>query len=213
MSIAAIFDMDGVIVDNGKYHLKAWEEFCNRHNISFTEERFNEFFGRTNEQVLTDMFHHDLSKQEIKKLGNEKEEIYREIYKPHLKPVEGLISFLEELQQNNIPTGVATSAPEENVDFVLDGLDIRGFIQIIVNDSMVTRGKPHPEIYLKTAELLKTDPQNCVVFEDSLSGTKAAFDAGTKVVAITTTVPAEKHKHAHLTVSNFNEISVKALFS
>ncbi len=78
---------------------------------------------------------------------------------------------------------------------------------------MVTHGKPHHEIYLKAAELLKTDPQNCVVFEDSLSGTKSAFDAGTKVVAVTTTVPAEKHKHAHQTVSNFNEISVKALFS
>ncbi len=209
MSFAVIFDMDGVIVDNGRFHQKAWEEFCSRHNIAFSEERFrNEFFGRTNDQVLPELFDRDLSKQEIKKLGKEKEAIYREIYKPHLKPLDGLLSFLEELRQNNVQVAVATSAPKENVDFVLDGLDIRKFIKIIVDDSMVAHGKPHPEIYLKAAELLNTYPADCVVFEDSLSGTKSACDAGARVIAVTTTLPAAKHKFARFKIAGFSEISV-----
>ena len=215
--MAVIFDMDGVIVDNGEFHQKAWQEFSNRYNIPFSDEKFqNDYFGRTNEQVLPEMFNRDLSENEIKKLGEEKEEIYREIYRPHLNPLPGLMEFLKELKKNEIPMGVATSAPQENVDFILEGLGIREFISEIVTDSMVKRGKPDPEIYLKAAEMLNRKPENCVVFEDSKSGTKAAWDAGTKVVAVTTTLPAEKHRHAHRIVSDFKNVTlsfVAGLFS
>ena len=209
MRFAVIFDMDGVIVDNGKYHQQAWEAFSKKYNIPFSEKKFNTvYFGRTNEQILPKLFNRDLSRQEIKKLGDEKEAVYREIYRQHLKAVPGFIHFLEELKTYKIPVGVATSAPKENVDFVLHGLTIEKMIDVIVDDSMVSRGKPDPEIYLKAAQLLETDIQHCVVFEDSLSGTQAAFNAGAKVIAITTTVAASKHKFAHRTVSDFSEISV-----
>ena len=209
MRVAVIFDMDGVIVDNGEFHQKAWKEFSLKHDLHFSDETFkNRFFGRTNEQVLPEMFNRKLSPDEIRKLGNEKEEIYRQIYSPHLKPISGLIPFLEELHKNEFPVGVATSAPQENVDFILEGLGIKKFFSVIVTDSMVSKGKPHPEIYQKAAEMLETNPDNCVVFEDSKSGTKAAWDAGTKVVAITTTLPAEKHHHAHQVIKNFEGVSV-----
>ena len=210
MDIAAIFDMDGVIADNGEFHQKAWEEFSQRHNLSFSKEKFkNDYFGRTNEQVLPELFGKELTGEEIHQLGDEKEAIYREIYRPHLKPIPGLIDFLEELHKNEIPVGVATSAPQDNVDFILDGLGINKFIMTVVTDSMVKNGKPHPEIYLKAAELLKTAPDNCVVFEDSMSGTKSAYDAGSRIVAITTTLPAEKHKYAHQVVPDFEGMSLR----
>lgn len=209
MSVAVIFDMDGVIVDNGEYHQQAWKEFSHKYGLSFSEEKFkNEYFGRTNEHVLPEMFGKKLSKQEIKKLATEKEEIYRKIYRPHLKPVDGLISFLDELHDNNTPMAIATSAPIENVDFVLKGLGIEKYIEKVITDSMVSKGKPNPEIYLKAAEMLGTKPGNCVVFEDSLSGTKAAWQAGAKVIALTTTLPASKHKYAHRIMNDFKMASI-----
>lgn len=214
MDVTVIFDMDGVIVDNGKYHKLAWEEFCNRHKISFSEEKFRTvFFGRTNEEVLPDLFSRSLTHKEIEEFGNEKEAVYREIYRPELNAAPGFIQFLNELKENNIPVGVATSAPKENVDFILQGLEIKTRIDVIVDDSMVSKGKPHPEIYLKTASLLSSPPENCVVFEDSLSGTKAAYDAGTKVVAVTTTLPAAEHIYAHRVIEDFSEASVQFVYA
>ncbi len=210
MQITVIFDMDGVIVDNGGFHQKAWEQFSRRYNLPFSEDKFkNDYFGRTNNEVLPEMFGKDLSEKEIKQLADEKEEIYRDIYRPHLKPVPGLVDLLKELKKENIPVGVATSAPPENVKFVIDGLKIGDYIQTVVNDSMVSNGKPAPDIYLEAAARLNSDPENCVVFEDSMSGTKSAFDAGAKVVAVTTTLPAEKHKYAHRIVNNFESVSVQ----
>jgi len=206
--------MDGVLVDNGAYHYQAWKMFCDKFDILFSEDKFRTFFfGRTNEQVLGDLFKNDLTAHEIKQLALEKEQIYRDIYAPYLKPVKGLLSFLDNLKENKIPVGVATSAPKENVDFVLSGLNIQKYVDVIVDDSMVSNGKPHPEIYLKAAQLLNTEPGNCVVFEDSLSGTKSAFDAGTKVIALTTTLPSDKHKYAHQIIDDFNEISVERIFA
>ena len=212
MQVVVIFDMDGVIVDNGEFHFLAWKKFCDKHNISISKDEFkNKFFGRTNKEVLPELIGCDLSGEEIKSLDEEKEKIYREIYKPHMEPVNGLINFLQELKKNDIPVGIATSAPPENVDFVIDGLKIGDYIQTVVNDSMVANGKPAPDIYLEAAHRLNAKPENCVVFEDSLSGTKAAWDAGAKVVALTTTLPAEKHQHAHSIVDDFESVSVQVI--
>ena len=146
MKIAVIFDMDGVIVDNGEFHYLAWKKFCDSYQISFSKEKFRKtFFGRVNEQVLPILFNCDLSKDEIQTLGDEKEKIYRDIYKPELRPVKGLVMFLEDLKKNDIPIAVATSASPENVDFVLNGLNIRHYFATIVDDSMVPKGKPDPE--------------------------------------------------------------------
>lgn len=214
MNIAVIFDMDGVLVDNGKFHRKAWRDFCENYNLPFTNEKFqNHYFGRTNEKVLPEMFNRELTRDEIEKYGNEKEEVYRKIYGLHIEPLAGLIPFLDSLKKNNILVGVATSAPTRNVEFVLDRLQIKKYINQIVNEEMVSESKPHPGIYLKTAELLQMKPENCVVFEDSLSGTKSAFDAGAKVIAVTTTLPAKEHKYAHSTIADFRDLSIQFLLN
>lgn len=209
MEIAVIFDMDGVIVDNGKYHILAYKELCSRHDLQFNEEDFRKrHFGRVNEEILPDLFGRELSAKEISKLADEKESAYRDIYRPEICVMPGLTNFLKELKNQNIPVGVATSAPPENVEFVLEETGIAEFIDVVVDDTMITRGKPDPEIYLKAASLLKTNPRNCVVFEDSLSGTQAASEAGAKVVAVTTTLPAEDHRFAHTSISDFAKITV-----
>lgn len=205
MHLAAIFDMDGVLVDNAEFHYLAWKQFCKQYKIFFSEEKFKtHIFGRTNNEVLPAIFETNFTTLELENLSNEKEKIYREIYAPHIKPVKGLLHFLEILKQNNFKIGVATSAPRVNAGFIIDRLKINDFIDVVVDESMVKNGKPHPEIYLKTAQLLQIPPQNCVVFEDSLSGTQSANAAGATVFALTTTLPENRHRFAHFVVPDFS---------
>jgi beta-phosphoglucomutase-like phosphatase (HAD superfamily) len=102
---------------------------------------------------------------------------------------------------------VATSAPPENVDFVLDTLNLRQFFPIIVDETQVSKGKPDPEIYLKTANLLHANPKQCIVFEDSLSGIQAAKNAGMLVIGVTTTHSAQELANQVAgTIENFNDV-------
>lgn len=204
---AVIFDMDGVIVDNATYHFEAWQEACARHGITLTSERYqNELNGRTMSDTLRILFERDLTQEEIRAFEKEKEAKYRELYGPYIKPVPGLIKLLEELKEKSIPTAVATSAPPENVDFTLDGTQTRSFFQSIIDASMVSQGKPHPEVYLRSAEALETDPQRCIVFEDAIMGIQAGKNAGMKVVALATTHTAEHLTIADTVMDDFSEI-------
>lgn len=209
MNVAVIFDMDGVITDNAEFHKKAWKKFCASYGIPFNDEIFNTlFFGKTNLQVLPILFGKKLTPAEIGRFSEQKEIIFREIFQPEMKPVAGLVPFLEELHTSNIDIALATSAPPENIEMILGGLGIKKYFKVIVDDTMVSQGKPNPEVYLKASLLLGKKPSECVVFEDSLSGTQAAFDAGNIVVALTTSILASEHKYYHHIISDFREISV-----
>ena len=82
---------------------------------------------------------------------------------------------------------VASAAPPENVDFVLDNLQLRSYFKAVLHSKSVEHGKPHPEIYLKTASNLAVAPEDCIVFEDSVVGATAASRAGCSVIVVTTT--------------------------
>lgn len=134
----------------------------------------------------------------------EKEALYRKIYKPFIKPVEGLIPFLEILKKMNIPIGMATSGIQVNIDFMFEHIPIEKYFKVIVNSAHIQNGKPHPEIYLKTASLLSISPENCLVFEDAAVGIKSAKAAGMKVVAIDTTQPHNELQEADMIIHDFN---------
>ena len=191
MKHAFIFDMDGVIVDSNPTHKIALQQFCKQHGYDLTEQQLREkIYGRTNRDWLLNLFG-NLSEETIRKYAFEKESLFRELYLD-IKPVTGLIPFLEKLDALKIPRAIATSAPRANVDFTLLHTHIERFFPIILDDSFVTHGKPDPEIYLKSAAALGLDPAHCVVFEDSLSGVMAGKRAGCKVVGITTTHTREE---------------------
>lgn len=210
--LAVIFDMDGVIVDNNLYHKRAWNEYARKFNISLTEDEFKKHVaGRTNKDILSFFLGRELSDDEVNKYGGEKEELYRELYKPEMKLPEGLLHFLESLKSNGISIALATSAPRENIDFVFDNLHIGHFFDAVVDESQVSRGKPDPEVYLKAAGLLKLSPGQCVVIEDSIPGIMAGAAAGMAVVAITTTHSRDELKHADLVIDTFKELDIEKL--
>lgn len=203
--------MDGVLVDSNPYHKRCIREFCETHGLQLTEQDLLErIYGRTNRQWLTNLFG-ELSAEEIKAYADEKEAHYRRIFSEDIKPVTGLVALLEELEQKTIPKAIGTSAPVENVDFTLDRTGLRKFFKLVLDERFVTRGKPDPEIYLRTAQALGLPPSSCVVIEDSLSGIEAARSAGAITVAITTTHTQQELAHANLVINDFTELSVDRL--
>lgn len=203
MAYGFIFDMDGVLIDSNPTHTIALRQFCKEHGFELTEQQLREkIYGRTNRDWLKNLFG-DLTDETIRRYADEKEALFRKIYRD-IKPLEGLINFLKKMDDAGIPRAIATSAPRANVDFTIEHTGIGPFFKIILDDSFVTVGKPHPEIYLKSAAALGLEPGNCVVFEDSLSGVKAGKAAGCKVVGLTTTHTDEELSETDFNIGNFN---------
>ncbi|MCU0357279.1 MAG: HAD family phosphatase [Cyclobacteriaceae bacterium] len=212
-SIAVLFDMDGVIADTNRYHKECIHLFCEKHGLQLSEEDMKQrVYGRTNRDWLTNLFG-TIPAEKIAVYADEKEQLFREVYAPYLKPVAGLPEFLEALERNNIPKAIATSAPPANVDFVVDGTGIRNYFNTILDERMVSRGKPDPEIYLKTAQALGFPNEQCIVIEDSLSGVEAGQRAGSKVIGITTTHSREELAHCDLVIDNFHDMTIEKLRS
>ncbi len=211
MSFAIIFDMDGVIVDTNPYHTLAIQQFCSTHKFQLDESTLQQkIYGRTNRDWITNLFG-KLSEEQLYTYANEKELLFRTLYEPHIKPVAGLVKFLDLLVTNNIPRAIATSAPIENVDFVLSKTGLRKYFDTILDERMVTQGKPNPEIYLKTAAALGLPNEKCIVIEDSLSGVTAGRESGSKVIGITTTHTAEELAGTNLVIHNFNDLNLFVL--
>jgi len=199
---AALFDMDGTLVDNLSYHIASWEAFSQRHHLPFSLDFFYQHLnGRNSRDTLRLLFGRELSDKEVQHFTEEKEEIYRAAYRPHLQPLKGAVKLLTELQKKGVKLAVATSAPLSNVEFTLDGAGLSHFFEVVVYGGMVRRGKPDPEIYQLTAEKLGVEPRDCLVFEDALLGIESARRAGMAVVGLTTSHPAEEFRF--LTIAQF----------
>jgi beta-phosphoglucomutase len=200
--------MDGVIVHSNPYHKIAIQQFCKEHGQELSDDRLlKQVYGRTNREWITALFG-NIPDKTVAKYTDEKEELYRRLFDRDIKPIKGLISFLDELDKHRIPRAIGTSAPISNVDFTLDRTGTRKYFNIILNDTFVTHSKPHPEIYLKCAQALGLPNSQCIVIEDSLSGVQAAKAAGSKVIGITTTHPADELSHCDLVIDDFTDLSV-----
>ena len=183
---AFIFDMDGTLVDNMRFHTKAWGKMLAENGVEMNAHDFLvKTAGKTNREILPTVFK-DISDERIAELGKRKETLYREYFLPHRKTVDGVVEFLEAARNFGIKMAVATAAPVGNVEFVLDGLDLRKYFQAVVTAADVSRGKPDPEIFLKSAVQLNVEPKKCLVFEDAIGGFEAASRAGMQSIGIAT---------------------------
>ena len=210
--VALIFDMDGVLIDNRVYHLQAWVEFCQRYGIIITAEEFDRsMFGGSNRDLLEKVFQKKLTENEAKTLADEKEALYRKLHAADIHAMAGVKEFILKARSAGIPVALATAAPRANLDFMLDHTGMWGFFDVMTDDYQVIRGKPDPEIYLKTAAQLGVPPETCIVFEDSLTGIKSAQTAGMKVIGVTTSFSGEALKHTWKQINTFEKLSLNDL--
>lgn len=184
---ALIFDMDGTLVDNMEYHKQSWIELFKFHQLDLDYTTFdNQYHKGSLVEIMARLFPHIEDHKELLRIGSYKEELYRELYRPHVKAIDGLHPFLNLQRKRKIPMGIATMGDQHNIDFIFDALKLETYFHSTTGGHQVTNGKPHPEIFLTAAQKLEVAPEDCLVFEDTRSGVTAARAAGMQVIGLTT---------------------------
>lgn len=184
---ALIFDMDGTIIDNMMVHHRAWQQLLGELGYSWTLEEVKAKVWGKNEEIFERLFPGKFSQEQVAELTDRKERRYVEIYRPDIAMLAGLEKLLEDARVLGIKLGIATAAPRICVDFVRDALSLENYFDTIVDAQQVSRGKPHPEGFLRAAESLGVSPEECVVFEDAPVGVEAAQAAGMNTYVVLTT--------------------------
>ena len=184
---AILFDMDGTLVDNMHYHHIAWMQFIAAKKLNIDAETFERDYHKgTLIEVMARFFPHLKNEAALRKVGDEKEALFREIYRPHIKPISGLLPFLGKLKAKKLPIGLATMGDQNNINMTLGELGIEHYFNATTGGHEVERGKPQPDIFLKAAEKIGVNPADCLAFEDTQSGINSAQAAGMEVVGVAT---------------------------
>jgi beta-phosphoglucomutase family hydrolase len=214
---ALIFDMDGTLVHNMPIHNQAWQDTLAEAGIQIDQDEFNRATtGKKTEEILRLMLGAQSTEADIAYWGERKEALYRERFACCREPLPGLLHLLEQARGLGLPMAVATAAPLDNIRFILDGLDLRRHFAAVVGGHDVKHGKPHPEIFLKSARTLGVEPADCLVFEDALGGIEAARRAGMQAVMICTTIDAHEVAglpHVLCAVPDFTTLDLPTLLA
>ena len=191
---AFLFDLNGTMIDDMDYHIKAWHRIFNELGAakSFAETRL-ECYGK-NHEILERVFPGRFSEEEKDKMSIEKERQYQSEYASEMKLIQGLSDFLETAYKKGYKMAIGSAAIMYNIDFVMEGLNIRHYFDSIVSADDVRISKPDPETYLQCASQLNMAPADCIVFEDSPKGVEAAKRAGMQALVLTTMHSADEFR-------------------
>ncbi|WP_316742392.1 beta-phosphoglucomutase [Pedobacter antarcticus] len=209
--IACIFDLDGVLVDTAVYHYQAWKKLANSLGFDFSHAQNEQLKGVNRQRSLEKI----LNWGGITKTAAEQEELaalknswYVEMISKmsDTEVLPGSLQLLTELQAAGIP--IALGSASKNSGLILERTGLSHFFTAIVDGNSVTSSKPDPEVFLKGAELLKTEPANCIVFEDAAAGVEAALAAQMAVVGIGT---AENLPGADIVIEDLSKINLEKL--
>ena len=177
--------MDGTIVDSLPYHYEAWKIFFNENKVENFSEKLNEYKGGGTLDLMRTVYGNQYSKKELKKMSEDKEKIFRKIYKGEIKQILGFKKFLDELKSKDIMVGLASNAIRKNVSMIINELEIYDYFDSIICGDEVINGKPNPEMFNETIDRFNINKDECLIFEDSLEGILAAKNSGVKVIGIT----------------------------
>ena len=180
-----VFDMDGTIVDSLPYHYKAWKIFFKENKVENFSERLKDYKGGGTLDLLTAVYGDKYSRKELKIMTDDKEIIFREIYKNNVVPIMGFMDMFELIKSKKILVGIASNAIRKNVKMILSELKIYEKFDSIICGDEVKRGKPDPEMFDETIDRFNLKKEECLIFEDSVEGVSAAVNSRVDVVGIT----------------------------
>lgn len=202
---ATLFDLDGVIIDSERLYTEFWSKIEEIYPTGIPNFPVA-IKGSTLPEILVLYPTEEIRKDVTRRLN----EFQDSMVFPLLP---GAIDFLDSLKEQGIPRALVTSSDTRKMDCLFRQLpQLREKFDVILDASKVTKSKPDPQGYLIAAEALGAKPEECVVFEDSLNGLKAARASGAKVVALATTYPAEELKGmGDLIISEWSEMDFDRL--
>ncbi len=202
-----IWDLDGVIVDTAPFHFEAWKKTLKEMGLPFSQEEFALIFGQRNRDVMMRVVGRALSMEEMERISGRKESLFREALRGNVRPLPGVLFWLEELKRRGYRQALATSAPRENMELMVGSLGIEGFFDEIVLADEVSAGKPDPEIFLLAAKALQLSPARCIVIEDAVAGVEAAKRAGMRCIAVATSHVRRTLAEADMVVDGLNDLA------
>ncbi len=206
---AIIFDLDGVLADSNRLHIKAWRQTLAGLGLNYSDAGIQALIaGRRNPEIVLQI-QPGLTLPQAETLARGKEERFRLLAAAELSAVKGALDFLRALRHALIPCAVATSAPRENCLQMLAQLQMLELVQATVTEEDVRKGKPDPEVFLLAAARLGVAPRECIVFEDAAAGVRAARAAGMRCIGIAGASSAADLSAcgAETVLSDFEELS------
>lgn len=203
-----IFDVDGVLVDSYDAHFQSWQLLGREKGFRFSQRRFLETFGRTTREILRETLGDErLDDAELAAWDRRKEALFRDILSGAVPLMDGARELIDQLHEAGFRLAVGSSGPPENVQLVLDALHLPGRIGAVVTGVDVSRGKPHPDVFLQAAERLDVLPDQCAVIEDAAAGIEAAHRAGMFCVALV----SKGHTVEELSAADATVVSLREL--
>ena len=206
--------MDGTLVDNLAYHFKAFDAYIEREGFTLLEPVTLKINGMHSNDIFPMLLGDEVvAEYGLDRLHHEKEAVYRDLYRPHIKPIAGVIELMKAAKAAGVKCAIGSSGCRENVEMIIEGLGIADLIDASISGSDVTHGKPHPEIFIKAYEALGLKAEECVVVEDAITGIKAGVAAGCKCIAVTTTSSAEvlSETGASLCMEDYSTLTIDDL--
>lgn len=203
---AALFDLDGVLIDTESIYTEIWTEIERAHPTGI-ENFAVKIKGNTLQRILSTHFPDEAEQADVCAMLKEREEAME------YRLFDGVAAFLRELKAAGIPAAIVTSSNAAKMERLFGMIDgFRDFFDAVLTDADVERSKPDPEGYCKAAARLGADPEQCIVFEDSFSGLEAGRASGARVVALATTNSRESLAgKADLIIDGFDGISLATL--
>lgn len=202
---AALFDLDGVLVDSEGVYYEFWDNIDKMFPTGIPDFAAS-IKGSTLKKIM-DYFPDPDVRSRIVKMLDEQERSMKYVL------FDGVLPFLDDLRSRHKPCAIVTSSNEDKMHKLFDQHPgFADYFKVVITDRQVTRSKPDPQGYLMAASQLDCDPSDCYVFEDSFSGLEAARRSGAKVIALSTTNTADLLKDkADKVISSFNQLSVDKL--
>jgi len=209
---AVLFDVDGVLVDSYKAHLESWRVAGEDFGAVITPEQFAKSFGRTSREIIKELWPGRFSDEQVARFDEAKEAAFRAILEKQYPEMPGAAELMQSLHEAGFRIALGSSGPKENVALARRKLSKARLIQGSIDGSQVANGKPHPEVFLRAAELVHARPQDCAVIEDAPAGLEAARRAGMARIALTGTASREVLAPlADLVVDSLAQLSPKVI--
>jgi beta-phosphoglucomutase len=207
--------MDGVIADTDELHFESWKAVLPDYGIEMTEQDHKRTFGMNNKKILSILMGEEPEPEVLQEISDRKETAFRDLARENIKPMQGVVDWLEKFRAWGCIQAIASSAPEENIDTLVESIGLEEFFDARVS-GFTLPAKPDPAVYLEAASQIGVEPRRCLVVEDAIVGIEGAGNAGMAAIGVATTHAPDALRAADIVVDrivDLDEQEVRSLLA